>query len=331
MDQMISVDPTIFHCPTKKEFLEQSDIIAGHLSSRGYAIVEAWDAECATVTEVAERFGRVQSHIRADANGIVGISPDTVVNHEWENYRSEYHGVSSEEFLPHTDGSYLQGLVRHGDEYIRLLPPQMLVLQCWQPATSGGASVLIDVQRIFDDLAERDPQLLDILSTNGCVSYCRDDQIALDCAVFQELDDGTIMLRFRYDSTVYVADWARDAFDTLQRDYFSDPRYQDQGDAEAGPDRDHRQLPDAARPGFLRCGRAGQEAQHASCVARARPLAGSAQCRRSARRTARAEAVPGVQHPAAFAGICRFRTAPAGHSRARVIPPTHVTSSTFQL
>ena len=58
-----------------------------------------------------------------------------MVNHEWENYRSEYHGVSSEEFLPHTDGFYLQGLVRHNGEYIRLLPPQMLVLQCWQPAT----------------------------------------------------------------------------------------------------------------------------------------------------------------------------------------------------
>lgn len=227
MDQIVSREPTVFLCPTREAFFEQSDIIAGHLTSRGYAVVEAWDAERATVTEVAERFGRIQTHIRADANGTVGISPDTVVNHEWESYRSEYHGVSSEEFLPHTDGSYLQGLVRQGEDYVRLLPPQMLVLQCWQPATSGGASVLIDVQRIFDDLAEQDPQLLDILSSNGCVTYCRDDQIALDCAVFQELDDGTIMLRFRYDSTAYVADWAVEAFDTLQRDFFSNPRYQD--------------------------------------------------------------------------------------------------------
>lgn len=226
MDQAARVDATIFYCPTKGEFLSQSDLIAKELSRRGYAIVEAWDAECATVTEVAERFGRVQSHIRADANGIVGISPDTVVNHEWETFRSEYHGVSSEEFLPHTDGSYLQGLVRQGDDYIRLMPPQMLVLQCWHQASSGGASVLIDVQQIFDNMAERDPQLLDVLSTKGCVSYCRDDQIALDCAIFQELDDGTIMLRFRYDSTAYVADWAREAFDTLQHAYFSDPRYQ---------------------------------------------------------------------------------------------------------
>ena len=48
----------------------------------------------------------------------------------------------------------------------------------------------------------------------------------MDCAVFEELDDGTIMLRFRYDSTAYVADWARDGFSTLQHDYFSDPQYQ---------------------------------------------------------------------------------------------------------
>lgn len=225
MDQMVSVDPTIFYCPSKEDLNEQYEAIAGQVSRRGYAIVEAWDAECATVTEVAQCFGRVQSHIRADANGIVGISPDTVVNREWQNYRSEYHGVSTEEFLPHTDGSYLHGLVRHGDTYIRLLPPQMLVLQCWQPAANGGASVLIDAQRVFDDLADSDPLLLDTLSMNGSVSYCRDDQIALDCAVFQELDGGTIMLRFRYDNTAYVADWARDAFQTLQRDYFSDPRY----------------------------------------------------------------------------------------------------------
>jgi hypothetical protein len=101
----------------------------------------------------------------------------------------------------------------------------MLVLQCWQPATSGGASVLIDVQRIFDDLSERDPWIVDTLSTNGSVSYCRDDQIALDCAVFQQLDDGAIMLRFRYDSTAYIPVWAREAFHTLQEDYFSDPSY----------------------------------------------------------------------------------------------------------
>ena len=278
----------------------------GTCPRRGYAIVQAWDAECATVTEVAERFGRVQSHIRADANGIVGISPDTVVNHEWENYRSEYHGVSSRSSCRTPTGPTSRAWSVSGDEYIRLMPPQMLVLQCWQPATSGGASVLIDVQRIFDDLAERDPQLLDILSTNGCVSYCRDDQIALDCAVFQELGDGTIMLRFRYDSTVYVADWARDAFDTLAAGLFLGSAIPSAGAAAAGPDRNHRQLPDAAWPGFLRCGRAGQASaacvvcgwRGATCLCCAMPTD-------RARRTARAEAVPGVQHPAAFAGIRR--------------------------
>ena len=60
------------------------------------------------------------------------------------------------------------------------------------------------------------------------MTYCRDDQIALDCAVFETLDDGSIMLRFRYDAAAYVAEWALDAFRAVQKDYFANPRYQSQ-------------------------------------------------------------------------------------------------------
>jgi hypothetical protein len=88
--------------------------------------------------------------------------------------------------------------------------------------------VLIDGQRIYRDLAKEKPQYLDALSRKGCVTYCRDDQIALACAVFETLDDGSIMLRFRYDAAAYVAEWALDAFHALQKDYFANPRYQSQ-------------------------------------------------------------------------------------------------------
>lgn len=216
----------IFHCPTADRFAAQADAIAAHVSTHGYAVVEAWDAETATLSEVAARFGRVQSHIRADANGLVGISVDTVVNREWEAFRSEYRGVSTEEFLPHTDGSYLQGLVREGDHYLQLLPPGMLLLQCWQPASSGGGNILVDGQRVFHDLARAHPRHHAALSTKGCVTYCRDDQIALDCAVFERLRDGTAMLRFRYDAAAFVADWAIEAFHLLQNEYFANPAYQ---------------------------------------------------------------------------------------------------------
>jgi alpha-ketoglutarate-dependent taurine dioxygenase len=217
---------TAFHCPTRERFLERHPEITNHVAVHGYAVIDAWDTECETLKEVAESFGNVQTHIRADANGLVGISTETVVNRDWENYRSEYTGVSTSEFLPHTDGSYLHGLVRKEGRYIQLLPPKMLVLQCWQSASTGGASVLIDVQRVHTDLAKANPEHVRILSTKGCVTYCRDDQMALDRAVFEHLDDGTIMLRFRYDSTAYVADWAVEAFHSLQRDYFMNPKYQ---------------------------------------------------------------------------------------------------------
>jgi alpha-ketoglutarate-dependent taurine dioxygenase len=216
----------MFHCPTRQSFSDCYQDIAEHIAARGFAVIEAWDAETTTLKEVSERFGNVQTHIRADANGLVGISTETMVNREWEKYRSEYTGTSSDEFLPHTDGSYLHGLVCRDGRYIRLLPPKMLALQCWQSATVGGASVLIDVQQVYDDLANNNHEYLRILSTKGCVTYCRDDQIALDRAVFEELQDGTIMLRFRYDSTAYLADWAVQAFHSLQQNYFANRRYQ---------------------------------------------------------------------------------------------------------
>ncbi len=215
----------VFKCPTRESFLNRYEDIADYIAEHGYAVVQAWDTESSTLKEVSERFGSVQTHIRADVNGLVGISTETVVNKEWEKYRSEYSGLTTEEFLPHTDGSYLHGLVRRDGQYIQLLPPKMLVLQCWQSAVNGGASILIDVQRVYNDLARENPEQLRILSTKGCVTYCRDDQIAIDRAVFEELDDGTIMLRFRYDSAAYVAEWATDAFHSLQQDYFANEKY----------------------------------------------------------------------------------------------------------
>lgn len=216
----------VFHCETKDKFLNAYEKIGDHLIAHGYAIIEAWNTEAATLRDISEHFGRVQTHVRADTNGIVGISTEPVVSREWENFRDEYIGVSADEFLPHTDGSYLHGLFRDAETYVELFPPKMLILQCVQNASVGGSNVLIDGQRVYCDLASAHPGHLAALTRKGCVTYCRDDQIALDCAVFEPLDNGTIMLRFRYDSAAYVADWALDAFHSLQRDYFANPHYQ---------------------------------------------------------------------------------------------------------
>ena len=217
---------TAFKCANRDEFLTRFPQIARHVSIHGYAVIEAWDAEPETLKGIAQRFGRVQSHIRADANGLVGISTDTVVNREWENFRSEYHGLSSEEFLPHTDGSYLHGLVRRDGKYIQILPPGMLVLQCVKKSPVGGANILIDGQRVFEDLRIRQPHYAEILSQKGCVTYCRDNQIAFDCAVFEKQQNSHIALRFRYDSTAYVAEEALEAFHALQNDYWADSAYE---------------------------------------------------------------------------------------------------------
>lgn len=225
---------TTFRCPSHASFLGQRMAVADHIARLGYATIDAWDATPETLTAVAECFGQIQSHIRADASGRVGIAVETVVNRDWEAFRSEYHGVSSAEFLPHTDGSYLHGLVARDGDYIELLPPKMLMLQCWQAAAAGGANLLVDGARVLADLRRERPADARILATRGAVTYCRDDQIALDCAVFQDLGDGSAMLRFRYDNTAFVADWAAEAFARLQRDYFGNPAYHQRAELAPG-------------------------------------------------------------------------------------------------
>ena len=53
---------TMFRCPTEARFVQLRDTIAEQVASHGYAVVEAWDAETATLRAIADHFGRVQSH-----------------------------------------------------------------------------------------------------------------------------------------------------------------------------------------------------------------------------------------------------------------------------
>ena len=282
-----------FQCPTSQSFRSQYDSIAHQIATLGFAVIGAWNSEAAALLEVARRFGRIQMHIRANADGLTGISTASD-KRDWHNYRSEYAGVTSEEFLPHTDGSFIHGLVpREDGSYIQLLPPKMLMLQCIQSAGSGGRNILIDGHEVYSDLRRQNGRCLDILSTKGCVTYCRDDQIALDRAVFEELDGGTVMLRFRYDFAAYVADWALEAFHTLQRDYFANPKYQRKLALSAGQILavDNARMLHGREAFFDR----RVPAEMLPCLARPRPAAGSAQPGQRTAESPRALAVPGLR------------------------------------
>ena len=66
----------VFDCLIRERFLGCYEDIADYVASHGYAVLEAWDTETSTLKEVSERFGSVQTHIRADANGLVGITTE---------------------------------------------------------------------------------------------------------------------------------------------------------------------------------------------------------------------------------------------------------------
>lgn len=61
--------------------------------------------------------------------------------------------------------------------------------------------------------------------TSGSVTYCRDDLLSIDCAVFEKINDDTLRIRYRYDSTAFIPEWAGAAFNYIQNHYSSNENY----------------------------------------------------------------------------------------------------------
>jgi alpha-ketoglutarate-dependent taurine dioxygenase len=213
-------DPIV--CPSADELYRRADAVSAALRAYGYCVLEAWDANYETLRLVAELCGAVQSHIRADAEGIVGERPAR--HPEWREHAEEYQGTTSEEFLPHTDGTFLDGAVLAGETLLRLGPPKLVLLQCVRAARSGGVNLLVDGQRIFDDLVMSRRDLLAVLLRAGCAAFCRDDQSAFGSAVYARAGENRVRQRFRFDGKTYAPAWARWALRTLHYEYHMDPR-----------------------------------------------------------------------------------------------------------
>jgi len=224
MNAATELELQAIECPNQVDLPGAMEQVVAAVAADGFAVVQPWDDQSSTFRSIAQCLGIVQSHARADEHGITGEGAP--VNVEWKAFEGEYLGVASGDFLPHTDGSFLNGLVHQDGAFRRLEPPKMVLLQCMRKAEAGGENFLVDGQVVFDALARRHRNYLDTLMTPGCVVYCRDDLIALDCAVYERLPDGAIRIRYRYDSVSYVSDRASDAFHCLHHEFHMNSAYQ---------------------------------------------------------------------------------------------------------
>lgn len=223
--------PHMFEIETLAQLREHAPAISAVMGSHGFCLMRGLPNDGDTIVAVAEHFGDIQRHIRADSRGVCGDAP---MDCSWQKYVTEYRGVGAEEFLPHTDGSFVDGLLVEGDTAKRVTPPRLLLVQVAQRAESGGDNMVSDGGEILRYLAREELEVARILLRPGCITISRDDQMALEAAVFEPTRNGTLKMRFRYDNTVYAPSWARDAlirFHELTLDArFSTEVATDQGD-----------------------------------------------------------------------------------------------------
>lgn len=202
------------------------------LKEHGYCVVQMWDLTETPLIALRDALGRGQLHIRADHNGVLTIAPKTSPNPHIDE--SQYLGIGSQQHSPHTDGAYLNGLLHQDGVMQRVGPPAVVLIQCVRSALAGGSNIVIDAQRILRDLLTHCPDVARILLSQGCVSFCRDDHMALDSPVYERLSADRWRVRFRCDATLYAAEWAYEAIQHLYHHYLANHKYRQMIDLQEG-------------------------------------------------------------------------------------------------
>ena len=193
------------------------------LKEHGYCVIKPQDHSLEAFRETAGKFGLIQFHTKSDEHGVVGGGEP--INKDWQSFKDDYHGELSSDFFPHTDGSFLNGMAYVDGTAKKITPPKFVILQCVSKPEFGGDNFLVDGQKIYNDLLLNHADTLKILMTSGSVTYCRDDLLSIDCAVFEKIDDDTLRIRYRYDSTAFIPEWANAAFNYIQNHYSSNENY----------------------------------------------------------------------------------------------------------
>jgi alpha-ketoglutarate-dependent taurine dioxygenase len=206
----------------KFDFFDTREI-SFFLNENGYCVIKPQDNSMEDFIKIAGKFGLIQFHTKSDKNGVVGGGES--INNDWKNFKNDYHGELSSDFFPHTDGSFLNGLAYVDGVAKKITPPKFVILQCISKPEIGGDNFLVDGQKIYNDLLTNQPSTLKILMTSGSVTYCRDDLLSMDCSVFEKIDDKKLRIRYRYDSTAFIPEWASDAFNYIQNTYSTNENY----------------------------------------------------------------------------------------------------------
>jgi hypothetical protein len=170
------------------------------LADRGLVVLDGL-ATSADLLRVARSIATVVPHRDSGPDGVT-----TLTDLGEARVRTGFAGFSACALNPHTDRSGVP------------MPPALLMMSCGQAATTGGQSVLIDGQAVYDDLSEFEPEALRALCAprsvlfGGAAGYLG--------TIFTAIGDGRLLVRLRLDALARfspgVSHWLpvlRDAID----------------------------------------------------------------------------------------------------------------------
>jgi len=191
--------------------------LAEALGRHGYAILRFRDTGATILTRLANRLGGIQPFRDADPSGIFEVRPRHFTD---ESAR----GSGFPEFLPHTDGAFLDGWEQRNGKIVPVGPPALTLLQCVIPGAAGGTTLLVDGQAVMADTARDHPDLLEVLTQPEAFAFHYRGEAVLNVPLLAQQSDGTWRIRFRLDA-MYAKLWARDAAEHFVREYLLSERY----------------------------------------------------------------------------------------------------------
>jgi len=136
---------------------------------------------------LCSQLGTIVKHRDADEVGLTRIV-------KWCDLQPTdgYRAFTSFHLTLHTDGSSTAD------------PATLVILWCAQPAEEGGISLFVDGKQIYQVLEREYPHVLQALTAPNSALFAG-SEVPQYSSVFSTLADGTICLRFRYDSLGYYA------------------------------------------------------------------------------------------------------------------------------
>lgn len=141
--------------------------------------------------------GPALSHRSSDADGVVTITPVE---------GATYTALTTQSFTFHTDGCFMPN------------PPKAFALQCEVPSSTGGLSLLIQGESVYNYLADQDPEGLDTLFDEDAMSISTVDNEVTQGPVFASYE-GLTQIAYRasdHQVTITPKPTAKRAFQLLQ-------------------------------------------------------------------------------------------------------------------